>query len=59
MRTRASKALVVSLIFLTAGCGKQSSNPILAEPEPPAGTLPNTASVTIHVKDMTKVLNLV
>ena len=56
MRTGASGVLAASLVFLAAGCATR------AAPEPerrakapaPAGT----KQVTVHVKDMTKVLNI-
>jgi hypothetical protein len=53
-------ALAVSLVFFAAGCGKP---PLSPEANPAKGTQPaplaNTGKVTVHVKDMTKTLNLV
>jgi hypothetical protein len=51
------RALAVSLVLLAAGCGKQSPTPEPA-PEGPAAQ-PNTGRLIVHVKGMTKALNLV
>jgi hypothetical protein len=58
MRTRAGAALTASLVFFAAGCGGKP--PPEAEAEPAAGQSAEAGAVevTVHVKDMTKVLNI-
>jgi hypothetical protein len=62
MRASVSGTLAVSLVLFAAGCGKEPAAP---EPDPVAPTepvqpaIPNTGRLTVYVKDMTKVLNLV
>jgi hypothetical protein len=46
-------ALAVSLVFCAAGCGKRPA-PSNAEPEGSAGVV----KITLHVKNMTKALNI-
>jgi hypothetical protein len=62
MRSRASGKMAVILMFLPVACGTPPAPPSSkpaepGEPKPPA--LVNSGKVVIHVKDMTKVLNLV
>jgi hypothetical protein len=59
--TKTIPALAVSLIFFAAGCGKQQSatEPTTDQEEPvrPAPQ-PDTGRLIVHVKGMTKALNL-
>jgi hypothetical protein len=55
MRARVSGVLAASLVFLMAGCAAQTAPPE-RDPEGPAPA--GTKEVTIHVKDMCKVLNI-
>jgi hypothetical protein len=52
MRTRVSRTLPATLIFWAVACGTPPD-----KASPPA--LANTGQVTVHVKDMTRRLNLV
>jgi hypothetical protein len=45
--------LAASLVFCAAGCGTRPARP---DPGPPAPA--GTLRITVHVKDMTKVLNI-
>jgi hypothetical protein len=60
MRTGVSGALAVSLVFFAGGCGNRALDPVPdpVTPGQPAAPLPNTDQVTVHVKGMTKALNL-
>jgi hypothetical protein len=54
MRTGVTGALAASLVFCAAGCEARPAPP----PDPgPAGSA-TTMQITVHVKDMTKVLEI-
>ncbi len=58
MRTAVSGALAASLLWCAAGCG--GGRPPLPEPDPPEPGPAKAAEIqiTVHVKDMTKVLQI-
>ena len=61
MRTRASSRWPAFLCLFALACGKPASTPpgpVPAESATPAPSLPNTGLVTVHVKGMTKMLEL-
>jgi hypothetical protein len=59
MRTKASRTVAASLMFLAASCGPRPESAPPPEVEGPApAVVPSTGRLTLHVKGMTKALNL-